>query len=242
MISKVYLKILYFFIACIDFLNKKKIIKFFKLKFKDKKLVIIDVGAHKGETVDLFKNSFNIKKIYALEPNLNLFKKLISIKKFKDLNINFLNIGLGERNEEKNLNVLYDTSSSTFNKINSKSTYFKKKVRIFTLLSENKNFFINTLKCKIVETSLFISKNKLNSINILKIDTEGYELNVLLGLSSNDFKKIDYIYFEHHYDLMIKKKYKFKDIHKLLLDNNFKSAFKVKMPFRKTFEYIYERN
>ena len=47
------------------------------------------------------------------------------------------------------------------------------------------------------------------------------------------------IYFEHHYDLMLKKKYKFKDINNLLLNNNFKKVFKIKMPFRKVFEYIY---
>ena len=41
---------------------------------------------------------------------------------------------------------------------------------------------------------------------------------------------------------MIKKEYKFNDINKLLLKNNFKQIFKVKMKFRKTFEYIYEKN
>ena len=47
--------------------------------------------------------------------------------------------------------------------------------------------------------------------------------------------------FEHHYHDMILKKYKFSDIHSLLINNNFKQIFKSKMPFRKTFEYIYEK-
>ena len=46
--------------------------------------------------------------------------------------------------------------------------------------------------------------------------------------------------FEHHYHNMLIKKYKFSDIHELLIKNNFKQIFKNKMPFRKTFEYIYE--
>ena len=45
---------------------------------------------------------------------------------------------------------------------------------------------------------------------MLKIDTEGYEFNILKGLTKQLLKKINFIYFEHHYDLMIKKNYDFK--------------------------------
>ena len=48
--------------------------------------------------------------------------------------------------------------------------------------------------------------------------------------------------FEHHYDNMIKKDYTFRDINKLLIKNNFKKIYKLKMPFRKTFEYIYSKS
>ena len=37
-----------------------------------------------------------------------------------------------------------------------------------------------------------------------------------------------YIYFEHHYDLMIDKKYKFRDINNLLKKNNFSKNIKNK--------------
>ena len=40
---------------------------------------------------------------------------------------------------------------------------------------------------------------------------------------------------------MIQKNYKFKDIHKLLTDNGFKKIFKIKMPLRKSFDYIYQK-
>ena len=66
---------------------------------------------------------------------------------------------------------------------------------------------------------------------------EGYEFNVLLGLKKN-LKKTNYILFEHHFDDMIKKGYKFKDINNLLIKNNVKKIYKAKMPFRKSFEYI----
>ena len=86
----------------------------------------------------------------------------------------------------------------------------------------------------------FINKNKLGGIDILKIDTEGYELEVLKGLEDkiNDIK---FIYFEHHYDNMIEKNYKFSDIHDLLTSKGFNKSFKIRMPFRKSFDYIYKK-
>ena len=63
-------------------------------------------------------------------------------------------------------------------------------------------------------------------------------MNVLLGLE-NQFKNISIIMFEHHYHNMIIKNYKFRDINDLLKKNNFTQIYKYKMPFRKTFEYIY---
>ena len=75
----------------------------------------------------------------------------------------------------------------------------------------------------------------------MKIDTEGFEFNILKGIKRPDFKKIKYIYFEHHYDLMINKGYNFSDINSLLIQNNFEKIFKIKMKFRKSFEYIYEK-
>ena len=82
--------------------------------------------------------------------------------------------------------------------------------------------------------------NKEGKIDVLKIDTEGYEFSILKGITEKDFKKIRFIYFEHHFDLMIEKEYKFKDIDQLLKKNNFSQKLKIKMKFRKSFEYIYE--
>ena len=91
-----------------------------------------------------------------------------------------------------------------------------------------------------INLSNFILKNE-NKIDVLKIDTEGFEFNILKGITEKDFKKINYIYFEHHYDLMIKKHYKFQEINQLLINNNFFQKYKIKMKFRKSFEYIYEQ-
>jgi len=82
-------------------------------------------------------------------------------------------------------------------------------------------------------------RKKINQVDLIKIDTEGFEYGVLLGLEDY-IKKIKFILFEHHYDNMLIKNYKFTDIHKLLNNNGFQKIFKTKMPFRKSFDYIYE--
>ena len=84
-----------------------------------------------------------------------------------------------------------------------------------------------------------MQKKKILKIDFLKIDTEGYEFEILLGAKKN-MKNINLVLFEHHYDDMIKKNYKFSDVHNLLNKNNFEQIYKIKMPFRKTFEYIYK--
>ena len=43
--------------------------------------VIIDVGAHIGESIFNFKKYSEKSRIYSFEPNKNLFKKLEKIKK-----------------------------------------------------------------------------------------------------------------------------------------------------------------
>ena len=66
------------------------------------------------------------------------------------------------------------------------------------------------------------------------------EFNVIKSLGSY-IDKVKFIFFEHHYDDMIIKGYTFKDIHSYLSNNNFIQIYKIKMPFRKTFEYIYSK-
>ena len=58
----------------------------------------------------------------------------------------------------------------------------------------------------------------------MKIDTEGYEFEILLGLESK-IQLVDIIMFEHHYDNMIKKSYTFEDINKLLIKDFYLKFF-----------------
>ncbi|MGL3827281.1 FkbM family methyltransferase [Candidatus Pelagibacter communis] len=240
MIGNLVLKALMFFINLIDLKNKLTVINFFKKRLNNKSVYVFDIGAHKGETIDLFCKNLNVKTIYSFEPNINLFKKLKSKKKYSSDNIKLFNIGFGKKTETKYLNIFEDTSSSTLNILNKNTEYFKRKEKLFSLFQKKEIFLAKKQSVKISNFSEFISEKLLDQIDILKIDTEGYEYNILSGINTNDFKKIKFIYFEHHYDLMINKGYKYSDVKKLLEKNNFKMKLKIRMKFRKSFEYIYE--
>ena len=104
---------------------------------------------------------------------------------------------------------------------------------------DNENFFLEK-EVQVHTLSDYLDKMNIRKIDFIKIDTEGYEYDVLVGLKDK-IANVKLIMFEHHYDDMLRKNYKFRDIHYLLLKNNFKQIFKYKMAFRKTFEYIYEK-
>ena len=232
--------IILFFLNIFDELHKKKIIKFLKKK-KDKINIFFDVGAHEGETIKTFLNSFFIKKIYSFEASKENFQKLKYkidkiIHKYNTILI-YENIALSSESKIINFKQLAESSSSTFTKINMESNYYKKKRKMLNFFSKKEDF--KETKIKTINLESYILKNNIKKIDLLKIDTEGHEFEILKGLN-DQIKNIELILFEHHYDDMLKKSYTFSDINSLLKLNNFKQVYKIKMPFRKTFEYIYE--
>ena len=233
---KIFFKII---IHLIDLNHKNKIVFFLKSKLKNKLINVIDVGAHKGETIQMFSKNFNLNSIICYEASKKNFEYLSNLKKKKyNFNLEIYNIGLGS--EEKVLDFFQtsESSSSTFCKINFQSNYYKRKKKILDLFKKE-NYIVNKEKIKLNTLNNQFKNFSFNFVDILKIDTEGFEFDVIKG-ASNHLKKIKFIYFEHHFDSMIIKNYKFSEIHEYLKNNNFKKILKIKMPLRKTFEYIYE--
>tara|TARA_B100001540_G_scaffold161724_1_gene143106 strand:+ start:417 stop:1145 length:729 start_codon:yes stop_codon:yes gene_type:complete len=236
MIRKTILLLINFF----DYFHKKKILKFLKKKQLNHFPVIFDVGAHKGESIFFFLSNFKVNKIISFEAsplNFAFLKKKEKIfnQRFNDTKIILENIGLGSYKKKVILNQFKESSSSTINEINIESSYFKKKFKLLNFFDKDK--ISNPIEIGIESLNNYMELNKIETIDFLKIDTEGYEYEILLGLKDK-LKSVKLLMFEHHYDNMIKKNYTFNDMHELLISNNFKVIFKAKMPFRKTFEYI----
>ena len=164
-------------------------------------------------------------------------QNVVKIKnKFIKTKIFLENFALGSKNEKIFLKHISESSSSTIRELNTNSKYFKKKF-FFLKNSKNQNLF-EEIEVEQILLSDYVEKKKFKSIDFIKIDTEGYELEVLKG-AKNILFKTKYVLFEHHYDDMIVKNYFFSDVHNFLKENNFQQLYKSKMPFRKTFEYIY---
>ena len=220
-----------------DSFQQKKIINVFKKNCGDN-LIIFDVGSHLGETVELFNKNFNIKKIHCFEAsNINFIKLKENLNKNKLTDICVLNnVGIGDIEGKNFLNQTEESSSSTINGFNEHSNYLQRKLKILNI-NKLDNYY-QKIPINIIKLSTYIKKNKITNIDILKIDTEGFELNVVKSLEdcSNIVKNI---YFEHHYDDMIRKNYTYSDINQTLINLGFKKIYKSKMVFRKSFEYIY---
>ena len=123
MLNKFFLIIFNFLLSLVDLPNKLKIKKFFKTKLYNNTLTVIDIGAHKGETINFFLKNFNISKIYSFEPNKDLVKILSKKKRFNIDKVELLDFGVGDKETENFLKITIDTASSTFNEINTSSQY-----------------------------------------------------------------------------------------------------------------------
>ena len=145
-------------------------INFLKKVCRQKPELCIDIGANVGN-YSLFFLENTAAKVIAFEPMPILFNKLKKIKNIYPERFFIYNLGLGENNEIKKLN--YNSKNlqwSNFNPEVNKINYLK---------SNNRN-----IECKIVALDEFVKKNKklfLNKISLIKIDTEGYEYEVLKG-------------------------------------------------------------
>lgn len=237
-------KLVLLFLSLFDYFYQKKIIEFLKKNNLSEINLIFDVGAHKGESINLFLKNMKVKNIVSFEASPLNFKFLENNKKnlekkFPDTKIIIENLALSSDGRVVTFKQFNESSSSTINNINQESRYFKRKFNLLNI--QNKKNIYESFKLKTETLDNYMYQNNFNRISFLKIDTEGYEYEILIGLKKK-IKSIDTIMFEHHYDNMIIKEYTFSDINYLLKKNDFYQVFKSRMPFRKSFEYIYRRN
>ena len=236
-------KIVLFALSIFDYFYQKKLINFLKKNNFIKFNLLLDIGAHQGESIELFSRNFMIKKIISFEAspiNFELLRNRIRTDNLKYSNTEIVveNIALGAENKTTEFKQFNESSSSTIKRINEESKYYKKKFRLINFFNKEKVY--QKFKIKIFKLKDYIKQKNIQKIDFIKIDTEGYEYEILIGLEDK-IQFVNTIMFEHHYDNMIKKNYTFSDINDLLVKNNFKKIYKSRMPFRKTFEYIYVR-
>ena len=211
----------------------KNNIKKYLLKLDLNCKVIFDVGSHNGESINFFHNLYLKSKVYGFEPQKTCFDNLkIKFQSNKKVKVTKCAIGKSKSNRKLHKNFL--STTSTFSKINLKSKHFMIKSII---LGNKKAGFYSNETTKINTISYFIKKYKIKNIDLLKIDTEGHELEVLLGLKNN-FKKVKVILIEHNYtDYYLN--YNLNKIKSYLMSNSFKNIKDFKFPFMNYTDAIY---
>ncbi len=201
-------------------LHQKRISNF--LQNKSIKTVI-DVGAHKGEFIECSLKIKSVNKVIAFEPQKKIFSLLE--KKFLNNDKIFLNnIALDIDKGKKIIKINKLSSTSTLNEIDDSSFYFKFK----SFLLYEKDSIISEEEINTVSFDNFFDGKIFDENTLLKIDTEGYELNVLKG-SNQKIKEVKYILIENQFSKMYKN-VDFKDSHNFLISKNFKLLKKFRFP------------
>lgn len=126
----------------------------------------LDVGANVGQSAKYIRQYFPQSRIYCIEPIKDTFNTLK--KSTKGLNLSYHNIALGSANEEVEVQVDINNLRSDRNSLlkshnhSGSATFKTETVQVQTLLQ-------------------FCKANGIQFIDYLKIDTEGYDLEVLKG-------------------------------------------------------------
>jgi len=168
--------------------------------------IIIDIGSNKGQFILLTEKLLNCKKIYSFEPIKELIEKQKKFFSYRD-NINFYNFALGQKTEKKKFFLTKRKDSSSFLKINENIN--------------NADYLIeNEINVNIHCLDNIINNQDLSDTTLVKIDVQGYELEVLKG-SLRSLKKIKYILIELSENEIYKNQALSSDIINFLKQKNF---------------------
>lgn len=149
------------------------------------KNVVVDIGAHIG-LFSIYANTINPNiPIYAYEPEEENYKTLKkNLSRNKTRNIHPKNLAVSAKEGQIELYINKDSHNHSILKTNENQT--KKKVQSTTLQ-------------RITE--------KLQTVDLVKMDCEGAEFEIIASTPKETFKKIKTIYIEYHeYNEMLERK------------------------------------
>ena len=182
--------------------------------------IIFDVGGNKGQSIEKYLKIFEKPIIHSFEPIKTEFDYMCS--KFKNnKNIFLNNFALGDKTEEKEFNVTAKTANSSFNKINLDTDWLKLRSKQYNTSEEG--YVTSVQKVNVIKLDDYCKDNNISLIDLVKIDTQGYEDKVLEGsLNSIKQNKIKAIVTEIMFDNVYDKYFSFSDIEKFIIPYNFR--------------------
>ena len=199
--------------------------------------VAIDVGAHKGEFLSYLLKLNNIEKIHVFEPQKKIFSELVN-KFSNNRKIVLNNFAISNEIGNKIIKINKLTSTSTFSEISERSLWFKlKNIILFSQNSIDDSYQVSTQKL-----DNYIKEQNITKIDLLKIDTEGHEINVLNGLENTLRRQtIKYILIEINLTKMYKN-YNVSEIENFLKEKNYNLINSFKFPILNFEDRLYEKH
>ena len=194
---------------------------------------IIDIGAHKGEFLEKMLKIEKVNSFYAFEPQKNIFNEL-SERFSQDKKVTLFNFAMDKEITNKKLKINKLSMTSSLAEINEKSLYLK----IKNFLTFSKSNFEDEYEIQTNTVDKIFENISLKKA-LLKIDVEGFEINVIEG-SKMKLREIPFLLLENQFGNHYKNN-NFDDIIKLLLKQNFKICKKFVFPSLHYQDVLFEK-
>jgi FkbM family methyltransferase len=139
-----------------------------QLLIKGESPVIFDVGANVGQSIELFRSIFPRCHVYAFEPTASCVEVLRN-KAFGDC-VEIFPMALGDKEEPR---MFHEYEESVFNSVLS-----------LDLSDENRFSYVKSVGSSVCLTrtvDLMIKQLGCERVDLLKIDTQGFDMHVLKG-------------------------------------------------------------
>lgn len=200
-----------------------------KYLIKDKSPVIFDIGANVGTTLDEFKSWWPESKVHCFEPQKECWVELEQrARKYSEGSVLVNKFAAGGNADDAATFYTHDINSgvSGFNKINLQSqdsVHLQKLLEADAqALREYEQALNHQRRVKIVRAADYMnaSGGKIERVNLLKIDTQGFEPQVLEGFGSR-LADVDVIVTELMFYDYYERSLSFSDIECFLLPAGF---------------------
>jgi FkbM family methyltransferase len=180
---------------------------------ENEEITVFDIGANIGEASLEFESLFKRSKIFSFEPDTATYIKLNErVKEYK--NIKTYNLGFGDANQTKELNINKGTGGNSFLDVSAK-------IAEYAQGDWTENVGKATAQVRTLDS--FCDENDIKKLDLVKIDTQGYEMSILRGsCNSINSKFTKLIHIEVLFVELYKDQCFFQDVYTELVKRGFR--------------------
>jgi FkbM family methyltransferase len=182
--------------------------------------LIFDVGANQGQSIKRFTGLLPSARMHCFEPIPEEYKNLVS--NFARPNIRINNIALGAQAGELTLNIALKTGITSINEFASDSPYVALKLAHHKVSTPDQ-LIAKKVSVPVSTIDAYCATENIAHIDLVKIDTEGFEDEVLAGGQRMiQSRSIDLIEVEVILDNRFTKQLSFYDIEKHMIPHGYR--------------------